>query len=134
MDDINSLESSFKDLQTYSDTQFHTINEMQTEIEKLKSENQSLKTMLGGNLPMLDFNTPLIGISNEQLICETQISLLKERALQKELNADEVRRFAQLFEVLEKIKKSAINVDDVIVNKMSTEDILKLVVNNDANT
>lgn len=130
MDDINSIESSFKDLQAYSDEQFHLINKLQAEIEKLKSENKSLQTMLAGNLPSLEFATPNIGISNEQLICETQISLLKERALQKELNADESRRFAIFFEILEKIKKSAVNVDDVKVNAMPTEDLLKLVVDN----
>lgn len=132
MDDINSLEASFKDLQEYSDTQFHVTIAMQNEIDKLKSENQSLKTMLAGNLPSLEFAAPHLMISNEQLICETQISLLKERALQKELNADEVRRFAQLFEVLEKIKKSAVNVEDVFVNRMPTEELLKL-VSNDTN-
>lgn len=134
MDDINSIESGFKDLQKFSDEQFHLINKLQAEIEKLKSEKKSLETMLAGNLPSLEFNSPHIGISNEQLICETQISLLKDRALQKELNADEVRRFTQLFEVLEKIKKSAVNVDDVHVNKMNTEDLLKLVVDNGSST
>ena len=129
MDDINSLEASFKDLQEYADTQFHVAAAMQREIDKLKSENQSLKSMLSQNLPSLEFNLPMI--SNEQLICETQILILKERAIQKELNADEVRRFTQLFDVLEKIKGSAINVDDIIVKQMSNEELLKLVVNNE---
>lgn len=132
MDDINSIEASFKDLQSYSDSQFHTINSLKQEVEKLKSENQSLKLMIDGNFPSLEFNPGTMGISNEQLICETQISLLKERAMQKELNADEVRRFTQLFDVLEKIKKSAINVDDVVVNKMTNEELLKLVVDNES--
>lgn len=131
MSDINEMESAFKDLQVYSDTQYHTIDSLKKEIEKLNGENKSLKLMLESNLPNLEFNVQGIGISNEQIICETQISILKERAIQKELNADEVRRFGQLFEVLEKIKKSAVNVDDVRVQKTSTEDLLKLVVNND---
>lgn len=70
-----------------------------------------------------------IGITNEQLICESQIYILKERAMQKELNADEVRRFSILFEVLEKIKKSTENVQDIGIQQMSTEEILKLVSN-----
>lgn len=132
MEDINSIEASFKDLQEYSDSQFHTINSLKQELEKIKEENNSLKKIIEGNFPSLEFNPGNMGISNEQLICETQISLLKQRAMQQELNADEVRRFAQLFEVLEKIKKSVVNVDDVVVNKMSSEELLKLVVNNES--
>jgi len=129
--DINSLEESFKDLTKYSDAQFHTVNKLKEEIEKLKSENKSLQSMIAGNLPSLEFRAPHLGISNEQMICETQISILKERAIIKELNADEVRRFCQLFEVLEKIKGSAVNIDDITVNKMSDAELLKLVVVND---
>lgn len=129
--DITKMEESFKDLQEYSDKQFHIINALQKEIDRLQGENKSLKMMLEGNLPSLEFSPNGIGISNEQMICETQISLLKDRAMQKELNADEVRRFSQLFEVLEKIKKSETNIDDVIVKKTSTEDLLKLVVDNE---
>jgi hypothetical protein len=128
--DINSMEEAFKDLQGYSDAQFKTIENFSNEIARLKSENDSLKVMLSQNLPSLDFSLPMI--SNEQLICETQITILKERAIQKELNADEVRRFTQLYEVLEKIKKSAISVDDVVVNRMSNADLIKLVVNNES--
>jgi predicted RNase H-like nuclease (RuvC/YqgF family) len=131
-DTINEMESAFKDLTVYSDAQFHTINKLKQEVERLQSENKSLKQMIEGNLPSLEFTANGIGISNEQMICETQISLLKDRAMQKELNADEVRRFSQLFEVLEKIKGSATNVDDVIVKRTSTEDLLKLVVNNES--
>ena len=131
-DDINSLEESFKDLQKYSDTQFHSIDTLKKEIETLKSQNESLKIMLAGHTPSLDFNYPLLGISNEQLICETQITILKDRAVQKELNADEVRRFTQLYDVLEKIKKTAVSVDDVIVNRMSSDELIKLVVNNES--
>lgn len=83
-----------------------------------------------------DFPLPLeivqnsTGISNEQLICESQIYILKERAMQKELNADEVRRFATLFEVLEKIKKSTENVPDAHLEKLSDNELLQLVVTN----
>lgn len=131
MDDINSLENSFKDLQDYSDKQFHTINSLKQEIEKLKQENNSLKTILEGNLPPLEFKNSSIGISNEQIICETQLKLLKDTAMRRELNADETRRFATFFEVLEKIRKTEVNVEDVVVKNTSDEDLLKLVVSND---
>ncbi len=125
--DIKQLEESFQDLQKYSDTQFHTVNELKQEINKLQSENSSLKLMLEGNLPSLELSSGHIGISNEQLICESQIYILKERAMQKELNADETRRFSILFDVLEKIKKAAQYTPDANIQKMSDAEILQLV-------
>lgn len=125
--DIKELESSFKDLEQYSDKQFTVINELNQEISRLKSENDSLREMLQGNLPALEFSPSHIGISNEQLICETQITLLKQNAMTRELNADEVRRFSMLFDVLEKIKKSTDNTPDVSIQKMSTDELLKIV-------
>lgn len=124
---IKELESSFKELQKYSDAQFQTVNELQKEIDRLNSENRSLKQMLEGSLPSLGFRPGQLGISNEQLICETQIFILKERATKGELNADEVRRFASLFEVLEKIKKAAQYTPDASIQKMSDAEILQLV-------
>lgn len=134
MEDINSLESKFKDLQGYSDAQFHTIDSMKAEIEKLKLENNSLKQLVEGSFPNLEFgNSNHIGISNEQLICETQIFLLKEVAITRQLNADETRRFATFVDVLEKIRSN--NEDkDLTLEKFSDSDLLKLVVDNGNNT
>lgn len=94
------------------------------DIGSLETEFKQLK-----EAPPLEITENHTGISNEQLICESQIYILKQRAMQKELNADEVRRFQILFDILEKIKKSTNSVEDVGINKMSTEEILKLVSN-----
>lgn len=128
---IQDLENNFKELQQYSDNQFGLVNDLKKEIEKLTAENKSLQKMLEGNLPSLEFQQGHIGISNEQLVCETQIHLLKEQAVQRQLNADETRRFATFVEVLEKIRKTG-NAEDSKVRKLSDDDLLKLVVNNDS--
>jgi tetrahydromethanopterin S-methyltransferase subunit B len=125
MEDIKKLEDDF------SKAAVKTVLELQEKIEKLEAENKSLISLIEGNTPSLEFSPTNFGISNEQLICETQIAILKGKAIKAELNADEVRRFSQLFDVLEKIKKSSVNVEDVIINQTSSEDLLKLVVNNE---
>lgn len=127
--DIKEIEENFNDLQKYSDTQFHTIADLNKQIAALKTENVSLQKMMEGNLPALEFNNGHLGISNEQLICETQICLLKNKALLQELNSEETRKFATFVDVLEKIRKSGKD-EDMSVKKLSDADILKLVVDN----
>ena len=131
--DIKEMEEGFKSLQEYSDSQFHTINELNKTITKLQSENAALQKMLEGNLPSLEYKNGSLGISNEQLICETQLCILKDRAMVKELNSDEARRFATYVDVLEKIRKNQTD-QDMSVKKLSDADILKMVIGNESET
>jgi polyhydroxyalkanoate synthesis regulator phasin len=124
MANINDLEKSFNDLQSYSDNQFKTIQELKKQIKKLEEENKSMKSMLENNLPALTFDG--LGISNEQLVCETQITILKDKAITRELTFEEAKKFAIFTEVLENIKKASKN-NDFSVQKLSDEELLKLV-------
>lgn len=124
MANINDLEKSFNDLQSYSDNQFKTIQELKKQIKKLEEENKSMKSMLESNLPALTFDG--LGISNEQLVCETQITILKDKAITRELTFEEAKKFAIFTEVLENIKKASKN-NDISVQKLSDEELLKLV-------
>jgi hypothetical protein len=127
MADINDLEKSFNDLQEYSDNQFRTINSLKKEMEKLKEENKSLKVMLEGNTPAISFSEiGGFGISNEQLVCETQIAILKDRAITRELTYEEAKKFAIFTEVLEGIKKNNAKTQDYSVEKMPIEELLKI--------
>ena len=137
MKDVNDIEKSFNELQEYSDTQFRTIVELKKQVESLKEENKSLKALLEGNLPQLGINIPELnnlGIPNEQLICEAQITLLKERAVSRELTLEEAKKFQIYTTVLSEIRQAKEDVPDVNVQKMSDEELLKLVVNNNEST
>jgi hypothetical protein len=127
MKDIADLEKSFNELQSYSDSQFKSIVELKKQIKKLEEENASLKKMMETNLPTLSFDG--LGISNEQLICETQITILKDKAITRELTFEEAKKFAIFTEVLDSLKKSTQS-SDVSVQKLSDEDLLKLVGGN----
>ncbi len=127
--DIKDLNDSFNDLQTYSDAQFRTIVELRKEIDKLKSENESLRTMLEGNLPNIDLHvTDLgIGVSNEQLICETQILLLKNDAMIRPLTMEEARKLEIFTTVLDRVKRGSKDTVDIEVNKLSNNDLLQII-------
>jgi len=124
MKDVNDLEKSFNELQSYSDSQFKSIVELKKQIKKLEEENGSLKSMLENNLPSLAMD--MLGVSNEQLICETQITILKDKAVTRELTFEEAKKFAIFSEVLENIKKNTKS-SDISVQKMSDDELLKLV-------
>lgn len=125
---INQLEDNFKELQQYSDSQFHLINKLNEQIDKLKSENESLKIMLEQNLPNITLQTSDlgIGISNEQLICETQLLLLKDSAITRPLTMEEVKKVQILTDVLMKCKDQKKH-DPFGITKISDEDLLKVV-------
>jgi len=94
MNTIDDMEKSFKDLQAYSDSQFRTINSLKKEISALKEENANLRKSLESSVPNLtlqvtDLNP--LGISNEQLICETQIAMIKDIALTRQLSSEEAK-------------------------------------------
>ncbi len=131
---ISDIEEGFSELQSYSDIQFKTIISLKSDIARLESENKSLKSMLEANIDKLDFSTLdlCIGISNEQLICETQILMLKDLAVTRQLTMEEAKKLQIFTDVLQQYKKP--NRDDPFsVNKLSDEDLLKIATNNEPN-
>ena len=135
--DIKDLETSYleksKDEQKeYTDAQFKTIVTLQKKLSKLEAENESMKLMLESNLPSIAFSTEdlVSGISNEQLICETQIFILKERAVVQELTLEEARKFEVYTNILDGIKSKGNPKDQFNVSKVSNDDLLKLVESN----
>lgn len=134
VDDINSLEKSFTEMQQYNDAQFRVITTLQEKLKKLEDENKHLKSLLESNTQHLEFMVPSLGggISNEQLICETQIALLKDEAVKRALTMEEARKLQTYVEVLEKIKKKKED-SDINVRKLSDDELIQLVVNNESN-
>lgn len=128
---IADMDRDFQELQKFADTQYSTIEQLQEEIINLKEQNASLLIMLEQNLPNADALAKgiLSHISNEQLICETQIHNLKTYSVTRDLTLEETRKFQIFSEVLKNIKKNAPDESLITVRKMSSEDLLKLVEN-----
>lgn len=130
MQDINDLEKQFSELQNYSDNQFKSIVDLKKQIKRLEEENASLKKMMETSLPSITFDG--LGVSNEQLVCETQITILKDKAITRELTYEEAKKFAIFTEVLESLRKSSKN-SDINVQKLSDEELLKLMESTNVN-
>jgi hypothetical protein len=128
--DLNKMEQTFIEAKEYEQASLKVIVDLQRKLKDAQTENEHLKLMLSKNVPMLDMDTTdlTLGISNEQLICETQISNLKMAAMVRDLTLEETRKFQTFVDVLEKIKKKNDNVD-ITIRKMSDDELLKLVSN-----
>lgn len=128
--DITNLEQDFLEAKEYSEAQFQVILDLQEKIVRLESENKHLKLLVEQNVPLLELNSSdlSLGISNERLICETQINNLKMAATVRDLTLEETRKFETFVNILEKLKKKP-DGNDITVRKMSDEELLKLVNN-----
>lgn len=126
---ITTIEEGFNELQNYSDNQFKAIVELQKQIATLQAENQSLKTMLEQNLPSLN-NDLSFQISNEELICLTQLQMLKDAAVMSPLTLEETRKFQVFSDVLTRIKAKSPSSQETTVKNMSTEQLLTIVQSN----
>lgn len=124
--DINQMEEGFHELQKHSDSQFNELMSLKETISRLETENKSLKLIIDTNLPSLGSQIVdlSLGISNQQLICEVQLTMLKDRAVIQELTIEEVKKVQILTDVLSKCRGSK-TTEEVSVSRMSDEDLLK---------
>lgn len=127
--DVSQLEKEFTELQDYSSAQFSVIRKLQEKIDKLEAENKHLQTIVNekAGLIQLGISDIIPGISKEEIICETQIELLKQDALTRPLTKDEVQKFQILSDILGNIKKSKKPEDDS--NKIETAELLRITQN-----
>lgn len=122
MKTIDDMEESFNSLQTISDGQFRQISDLKKQLKLLKEENESLKVAL----PSTTVDFAFGDISNAQLICETQLLILKDRAITRELTFEEAKKMQIFVDVLDNIKKNAPDKSKIRVENLSAEELLGL--------
>lgn len=113
----------------YNKASFKVIRQLQEKVSKLEAENESLKHLLEQNTPSLINVQDLgFGINNQELICETQITLLKDAAINRALTMEEVRKLEILNKVLANVKSVRPDPDSLKVEKLSDADLVKAVL------
>jgi hypothetical protein len=121
--DISQLAEA--SMQEYNNASFRVIKDLQAKISKLEAENESLKIMLEQNVPALIDTSDLgFGVSNEALICETQICLLKNEAIKRSLTKEEVQKFQILTDISLKYKSVHPDAETLKAKQMTQEELL----------
>ncbi len=111
-DNILKMAKSFKDiaeLQAYCDSQYKTIVDLSKKINRLEEEKRHLEADLSksGTKPS---SVGLIiepSLSNEELICLTQLQLLREISDRAALTLEESRKFDIFTKALKEIRTSS---------------------------
>lgn len=126
--DIKDLEENFNSLQDHSDAQFKTIVQLQQKLFESESKNKHLLQMIQQNLPSLEFDNLNIvnGVSNERLICETQITFLKERAVLGQLTLEETKKFDIFIKALDLLNKNVKDKDDIDAKLLPINDLISI--------
>jgi hypothetical protein len=121
--DIKELETNFFELQKANDDQFKSIIDLKKKLKLLEEENKSLKN---NSLTMQPLSTDL-GISNEEIICRTQIAILKTRALQQELTFEESKKLQIYVDVLDILSSKEKTEDESVkFEKLSNDELLQV--------
>lgn len=114
------------DLETqFTNAQVKVVASLQKEVDRLKTENEHLKLMLEATVPVLENKSIDIGISNQRIIAETQLALLKNSAISRELTLEETRKFQIYVDSLEKMKNE--KDDGINANTIPESELLRLV-------
>lgn len=116
--------------QEYTNASFKVIRQLQEKISKLESENESLKHLLEQNTPsLIDTKDLGFGISHEELICATQISLLKDAAISRVLTLEEVKKLEILTKVKVQFETRNPNSDSISAEQMHPDALMQIVQN-----
>lgn len=121
--------TSVEELQAYSEAQFKTItalnekiNNLQTELEKVKAENIKLKKEQAIDSVPADSK---FKVSDEETACVIQIALIKSNAMERELTMDETKRLEIYVKTLGLIRgKTPDKPKEKDTSKMSTEELM----------
>lgn len=118
------------EMQAFLSAQQKTIIELNKKVNSLEQENIKLKKTIASTdleAKKNDDKQFKANVSDEQAICEMQLSILRDRSIEGELTLEESKKvelFAKLLLQLRNPEKK----DEVKVKGMNSEDLLKLVL------
>lgn len=98
---------SYSELQKYCDNQYKTLQIIQKENTALKKEIEHLKDLLSSTTTLMSSSVESFQPTNEELICEIQLTKLKDKAFQRELTLEETKRLEILVKSLHAIKEKS---------------------------
>lgn len=139
-DSFNKMISEFKsfeDLKKFSSAQHTTIIKMGKKLKELEEENRKLRAETkiaeaSGTTPTPQNSNPIIlnaNISDEEIICLTQLSFLKQTSQDRELTLEEAKKVDIYNKILSGLKEKEKQNPGKPFEGASDEELLRLVKN-----
>lgn len=127
---IITLAGEFKaiaELKDYCNKQYEFVEHLTKEIKHLQQENNHLKSLLVGVVPVL--NTNITKIADEEMICIEQIKRLKDLSGVRELSLDETKKLDLLQKNLKLSREGSQEIQATFKpSEVPTQKLLELVI------
>lgn len=128
--------TSIEELQAYSSAQYNTIvslnskiNDLNKQIESLDKKNSELSREISVAQVSVPKDSSQFTVSDEEATCTIQIAMIKRNAMERELVTDEVKRFEILSKVLYMLRGKEIDPakkkEEKEISKMSSAELLE---------
>ncbi len=122
-DNIKSFKTE-EELKAFIEAQRLSFVAISIKVRNLEEENENLKKKIEKlKLEQVKSSVSDQEMSNSEIICVSQIELLKKRTEERELTFEETKKFEVLTKIYEQIKSNKKSNDDELKN-VSTEDLL----------
>lgn len=129
---IDKMIAKFKtevELKTYCGVQFKTIEKLSKKLKEKEEETEHLKTLLEKNTQLMSVSESgvLTDTTDEEQICRTQLRLLRNQSMNRELTLEESKKVEIFVKLLLNQIKIKDDEDVTKVKNMTSADLLKLV-------
>jgi hypothetical protein len=132
---VDKMAESFttvEELKSYSSAQYKTIVDLNKKLKRAEAELDILREKLEtisvqqNNSDALNKKDGIFDITDEETVCLTQLALLRNLALQRELTTEEAKKFEIFHKVVNTIRNRKPDIKTSL-SELSTEDLVKLI-------
>lgn len=129
-DNMLASVQDFAELEALARAQFNTIIKLNSEINVLQEKNQQLELLLKQGFEQKEQNfKDFQNVEDAEVICRTQLKILRDKALVTELTKEEAVRTQIYTDILEKIEAKKLK-DPKDVTPVEENELLALVKGN----
>ena len=129
-DNFDQMIKDFKsmvELKKFSEAQHKTIIELTKKINSLQKENETIRdTLKVQNVQLPEIKQDLNAITDEEVICRTQLSVLKNKSLLGELTLEEAKKVDIFSKIILSIEQQGKKTNSTF-EQLSNDELLALV-------
>jgi sulfur transfer protein SufE len=119
-----------EDLKSFAESQYKTIVDLSKKLSRLEEEKKSLEKLVENSVKQQSPRDPndktFEEVSDEEVIARTQLKLLRDVAIERELTLEETKKAETFTKLLLNIKGIDKKEKNDSLKKLNDEDLLKL--------